>query len=431
MSKRETRSWLSRIKPAVIVALIALVLFNVYAFTRPSMHEPAEVTEWRKGPLVKDHSPYASANSARIFWPVAAGMADAYVLLLVLWRLTLRRRFKTRPPVELAVSTTVLLLVLIGGELTARGIIHAHWYLQYHPDPELYWYNRPNLHRHTDATDTAERTTNSMGFRMDREVSKHKADDEIRIFVVGDSSTFGLGVNDADTYSQVLERELSRELSRPVTVINSGCPGHTSYQGMTLLKRHGLDLQPDLVIWAYNNDPCLDTMVEKDRVSDNRVQVAVQRVLYRSDLYLLFRRVLVDGVYGLRTARYASQYPTEPSDWVRRVSFADFQGYLQEFADVAHGGGAEILYIRMPLNRPMCEIEPIYLTSFDDEYRDYLSEFCHTTGEVCVDFEHPWVEHYDRDRFLPGHLFHPSTSGHELIGRQLTRVIVDKKLVDD
>ena len=411
-------------------ALAALLALHVFAVSRPFLHTPAEVTEWRKGPLVKDHSPYASANSARIFWPVAVGMVDAYLLLLLLWRRVLRRRAGTRPPVEAAVATLALLIVLIGGELTARGLIRQFWYLQYRPDPELYWYNRPNLREHTDATDTAQRTTNSHGFRMDREVSRAKGADEVRVFVVGDSSTFGLGVDDGQTYSAVLERELAQRLGRPVTVINSGCPGHTSYQGMVLLTRYGLDLRPDLVIWAYNNDPCLDTMVETDRVSTNPAQLALQRVLYRSDLYLLFRRVLVDGVYGVRTARFAQRYPSEPSDWVHRIPFEDFRGYLQQFADVAHGAGAEILYVRMPLNRPMCDVEPIYLTSFDDDYRDYLTAFCATTDQHCVDFEHPWLQAYDRDLFLPGHLFHPSASGHEVIGRELARVVVAKGLVD-
>jgi lysophospholipase L1-like esterase len=419
---------LSRI--VAMVALAALLAFHAFALSRPFLHAPAEVTEWRKGPLVKDHSPYATANSARIFWPVAAGMVDAYLLLLLLWRRVLRRKLRTRPPVEAAVATAVLLVVLVGGELAARGVIRQFWYLQYHPDPELYWYNRPNLRQHTDATDTARRTTNSMGFRMDREVSRDKGADEVRVFVVGDSSTFGLGVDDERTYSAVLERELNQRLGRPVTVINSGCPGHTSYQGMILLQRYGLDLQPDLVIWAYNNDPCLDTMLEKARVSDNPTQLAAQRVLYRSDLYLLFRRVLVDGVYGVRTARYAERYPSKPTDWVRRIPFDDFKDYLEQFADVAHGAGAEILYVRMPLNRPMCDVEPIYLTSFDDAYRDHLSTFCATTGQHCVDFEHPWLQAYDPGLFLPGHLFHPSATGHGIIGRELTKVIVEEGLVD-
>ncbi len=412
------------------VALVALLALHAFAISRPFLHAPAEVTEWRKGPLVKDHSPYASANSARIFWPVAVAMLDAYLALLLLWRRVLSRRVNSRPPVEALVATLALLIVLVGGELTARGVIRQFWFLQYRPDPELYWYNRPNLREHTDATDTARRTTNSQGFRMDREVPRDKGAGEVRVFVVGDSSTFGLGVDDDQTYSAVLERELARRLDRPVTVINSGCPGHTSYQGMILLQRHGLDLQPDLVIWAYNNDPCLDTMVEKDRVSDDPARLALQRALYRSDLYLLFRRVLVDAAYGARTARLARRYPTEPSEWVRRIPFEDYKGYLQQFADVTHSAGAEILYVRMPLNRPMCEIEPIYLTSFDDDYRDYLSAFCATARQRCVDFEHAWLQPYDRNRFLPGHLFHPSATGHEIIGRELARVAVDEGLVD-
>ena len=36
----------------------------------------------------------------------------------------------------------------------------------------------------------------------------------------------------------------------------------------------------------------------------------------------------------------------------------------------------------------------------------------------------------DRERVLPGHLFHPSAEGHDLIGRRLTRVILDKELVE-
>ena len=422
------RVQLNRSKAAAAVLIVALLVFHAFAISRPFLHEPADVAEWRKGPLVKDHSPYASANSARIFWPVAAGMVDAYLLLLLLWRRVLRRRLNSRPPVEAVVGTLALLVVLVGGELTARGVIRQFWYLQYHPDPELYWYNRPNLRQHTDATDAAKRTTNSMGFRMDREVPRDKGADEFRVFVVGDSSTFGLGVDDELTYSAVLERELTQRLGRHVTVINSGCPGHTSYQGMILLRRYGLDLQPDLVIWAYNNDPCLDTMAEKERVSDNPAQLAIQRALYRSDLYLLFRRVLVDGVYGARTARSEERYPIEPEDWVRRIPFEDYKGYLQQFADVAHGANAEILYVRMPLNRPMCEIEPIYLTSFDDAYRDYLTAFCATTNQHCVDFEHPWLQSYDSSRFLPGHLFHPSHAGHAIIGRELARVVVEDGL---
>ncbi len=413
-----------------IVGLVGLLAFNVWAFSRPALHQPAEVMEWRKGPLVKDYSPYASANSARIFWPVAAGMVDVYALAMVAWARWGRRRLgRRRPAVELAVSVGAMVLALGAGELAARAVIHQYWYLQYHPDPELYWYNRPDLRDHVDATDKAPRTTNGHGFRMDREVSRRKNPDEVRVFVVGDSSTFGLGVADDQTFSAVLERSLAEMTGRPITVLNSGCPGHTSYQGMILLQRHGIPLGSDIVVWAYNNDSCLDTMAEEDRVSQNRAVVSLQKVLYRLDTYLLFRRVVVDLAYGMRTEEFAARYPQDPSQWVRRIPFDDYRDYLDEFVAVTDEADARMVFVRMPLNRPACEQNPIYYTSFDDEYRDYLSAWCLQSQQVCVDFEHPWDHPYVPGKYLPGHLFHPSATGHREIGQTLASVIVNRGLL--
>jgi len=417
---------------AASVGLLLLVGLNVHAFSRPSRHRAIDVQEWRKGPLVKDYSPYASANSARIFWPVAAGMVDAYVLCLVGWRLGVRRRLR-RPPspaVEASVSLAVLVTVLCGGEIAARSVIRAHWYLQYRPHPELYWYNRPDLRDHRDISDPVPKTTNSLGFRMDREVPRQEREGERRVFVVGDSSTFGLGMRDEQTFSRVLQDELRERGAGDVTVINSGCPGHTSYQGMWLLKEYGIPLGADLVIWAFNNDPCLDTVEEKSRVSQSRAVRGVQRVLYRSDLYLLFRRVILDSRYRWRLQEYSRRFPKDKSRWVKRIPFDDYQVYLRQFAEVTEAAGARMLYVRMPINRPICRIEKIYYTSFDDQYRDYLTRFCTETGAHYVDIEHPWTEAHSPDLYIPGHLFHPSPHGHRLIGEALAEYVLEHRLLD-
>jgi hypothetical protein len=65
-------------------------------------------------------------------------------------------------------------------------------------------------------------TTNALGFR-DREIDlRHKAG--LRILALGDSFTYGWGVDDAEAWPGVLERRL-REQGRDVEVINLGCPG--------------------------------------------------------------------------------------------------------------------------------------------------------------------------------------------------------------
>lgn len=412
----------ARVRRAAVIALaVSLAMLNAYAITRPMWHEPADVLEWRKGPLVKDYSPYASANSARIFWPVAAGMVDAYLAAVFLLQARARRRGARgrSPAATAALSCVVLLAVMVAGELVSRGVIGRWWYLQYRPDPELYWYNRPNLQDHTDVTDPAPRTTNTHGFRMTREVDTPRPDGEYRIFTMGDSSAFGLGVRDEETFPAVLERHLAARADRPVLSINTACPGHTSAQGRILLDRHGVEMEPDLIVWAYNNDPCLDTALDRDRVASSAAVRTIQRGLYRSDLYLLFRRVVLDMVYAGRLEHYRQRYPARQEDWVRRIPFEDYQAYLEGFVETADELGAQILFVRMPLNRPLCQVKPIFLTSFDDGYRDHLSAFCESRGLACVDMEHPFADHYRPGLFLAGHLFHPSNTGHRIVGEAL------------
>lgn len=414
------------------VLLLLLLGVNAYAFSRPWLHEPALVMDWRKGPLVKDYSPYSTNHAGRIIWPVMAGMLDLYLLGMLAYNRWVRRRVNPgrRGWVDGAAACLALLVVFVAGEATTRYVIFKTMYLQYHPDPELFWYNRPNLRNHTDVTDEAYRTTNALGFRMTREVAAKKAKDEYRIFVIGDSSTFGLGVNDAEAYAQVIERTLSKLSGRKVTVINTASPGHTTFQGMVLLKRHGLDMQPDLVLWSYNNDSCLDMVMDKDRIAASPTVRAVQRVLYRSDVYLLARRVVLDAVYGWQLEKYRKLYPKEKNGWVRRVPFEDYKSFLFELLWLGRQRGFHVFFIRMPLNRPMCEQMPIYYTSFDMKYRNYLTDMCQEYQLNCANFESMFDEWSNTpDLYLPGHLFHPSVKGHRIIGEHVARAIFEKGLM--
>lgn len=87
---------------------------------------------------------------------------------------------------------------------------------------------------------------NSTGFR-DEEYSLKKQAGIHRIMVVGDSFTFGSGVNVEDTYCEQLER-LLHNTNSPHEVINCGVIGYDMWQNFEALKRKVLPYQPDLVI---------------------------------------------------------------------------------------------------------------------------------------------------------------------------------------
>jgi len=423
---------LSRKKVTILLVLLGLLLaFNVFAFSYRFFHEESLILEWRKGPLIHRSFPYSTTNAAIIFWPVAAGMADALALVALFW-FVYRRRFAAstrRNMLDMGVSTAALLLTLAGGEVTTRVTIHTHYFNQYRPDPDLNWFNRPLLRDHVDETDRMPKSTNSLGFRGAPEVPAEKQDDEIRIMVVGDSTAFGYGVPDQNTFSQVIEKTLRDKTGKNVTVVNTASPGHTSHQGLRILDRHGELIRPDLLVWSYNNDPCLDVGRDKDRLPDQQTALAIKRQLFKSDLYLIFRRVVLDLMYGWRLEQYQSEMPQEQNGWVKRVPFEDYQEFLEEFHDRLQERGGDVVYLRMPMQRSMVEKRPIYKSSFDDRYRDYLLEFCRQKKGHCIDFEKKFNDIGDIDLFIPGHLFHPSSYGHYLVGTGVADYIIEQGLL--
>ncbi len=94
-------------------------------------------------------------------------------------------------------------------------------------------------------------TTNSQGIRSKREYLKDKPKNTKRIFILGDSLIFGVGVNDNETLASVLEEKLNRQLQEGnhYEVLNLGVTGYTFDNSYVRLKRY-LEFKPDFVIFV-------------------------------------------------------------------------------------------------------------------------------------------------------------------------------------
>jgi hypothetical protein len=117
-------------------------------------------------------------------------------------------------------------------------------------DPELGWTLRPGSSgRYTlaRAYDVAVRI-DSRGLRgPERDLAK--APGTKRILFLGDSFTFGIGVEESDTFARLLE-----DLPR-VETFNAGVAGYGTTQELLWLRREGFAYRPDLVVLAfYTND---------------------------------------------------------------------------------------------------------------------------------------------------------------------------------
>lgn len=96
-------------------------------------------------------------------------------------------------------------------------------------------------------------SNNSLGFRGSREYGPKKPG-EFRLLLLGDSFTYGLGVNDDQTFAYHLEQYL-RAHNLPAEVINAGLPGKGTDAELKLFQTVGVKLHPDLTaICFFSND---------------------------------------------------------------------------------------------------------------------------------------------------------------------------------
>jgi lysophospholipase L1-like esterase len=175
-------------------------------------------------------------------------------------------------------------------------------------------------------------SVNSLGFR-DREPGP-KDPKRYRIAVVGDSFTWGQGIEERDRFSNVLEGFLGARYE----VLNLGIPGHDMPQHLEVLDQ-ALPMRPDFVLLQlYINDFEMPGM-ERPRTYP-LLPEAIDRTMWRSSiLYGLLsgRWVQFQQAIGLVESypHYMDRNLRSPDSPNSRQAF----GMLQQFIDRARKAG--------------------------------------------------------------------------------------------
>ncbi len=106
--------------------------------------------------------------------------------------------------------------------------------------------------------------TNGYGFRGP-EYPYIRKEVVIRILVLGDSFTFGIGINDTDTYCNLLQRKLDSFYGPNRTeVVNFGIPGIGTAQEFLLYNNEGIKYDPDIVIIQFYPNDLEDSVYRPD-----------------------------------------------------------------------------------------------------------------------------------------------------------------------
>lgn len=94
--------------------------------------------------------------------------------------------------------------------------------------------------------------TNRDGQRAPIEYPRPKPEGTFRILLLGDSQTFGQGVEYEETFGHLIERALQSEHPDVrIEVINAGVDGYNLYQEIAYLAADGLSFEPDVIIVLF------------------------------------------------------------------------------------------------------------------------------------------------------------------------------------
>src|SRR3989338_4379423 len=193
-------------------------------------------------------------------------------------------------------------------------------------------------------------TINSLGMRdYEHKIAKNGAE---RILALGDSFTYGYGVELNETYSKVLESELKKGAKQQYEVLNAGyASGYSPDTYLLYLKKEGIKFRPDIVIVGFTigNDI---TDLFKNRVIEDKESIRI----VSEDYY-------VDEDNRLRKPSYYKKS--------RPIAFLNINSHFFIFAKnnfVSIRGGVDKFFQKQSKNNDVYDVE------YDEELKGKWDE---------------------------------------------------------
>lgn len=229
----------------------------------------------------------------------------------------------------------------------------------------------------------------------------------LRMITLGDSSVYGVMVEDAEVFSSVAARDLQSMLRQPVEAINGGVPGYSSEQARRLYTHRLADLQPDVVVIAT-------------LWSDSQPGPAPDAIRFGSEGNVVQTVARFSNIFRLLEGLLMGWRPVEQVGWMlspgaegRRVPLPAYRENLRELASLAKSAGALPVFLVLPSDR---DLGPTELEAPRPAYRTAMREEAKRAGAVLV--QTPTLFHGGtQDLFFDD--VHPTAQGHAIIGRAL------------
>lgn len=294
---------------------------------------------------------------------------------------------------------------------------------------------------------------NSQGIRENFDIPDKKEEKEFRILIIGDSNTFGYGVNLKDSYPKQLEvflreDEKVRETNFNYRVINAGVPGRNIEELKKFVFHYALNFKPDLLILGlFINDiepsyfivsggkdvrrpPFYPSEFNQPLIGGRILPESIKEILRKySKIYLYFESTYSNLRFFLGLDKPNDYLKKEFSD-LKHLSSNDplvIKKYeimmqdilkIQRFLDLHN---IKFLTIILPF-RSQVEIKEA-----SDNIQTNLTKFFKKNEIMFVDLLPNLKENKNRNLYLPND-GHPNKLGHQIIAEVIYKFLISDRI---
>ncbi len=263
------------------------------------------------------------------------------------------------------------------------------------------------------------------GFRIGEPVATA---DALTIIALGESTTFGWGVGNADTYPAQLQALFAAQ-GQAVRVVNAGVPSYSSSQVLRYLQAIVEDQPPDAVLinilW---NDVWYSTVLN---------WYPALLVYQQPPLWL--SRLLQHSALVRALVLQAPPDQEQPVDQFNAAALAHYQENLQAMVELAADYGVALGFVEPPFSPDL--MPPEGLNEFHVRYTkpfflDTANQYRAALQEVAADYNVPVIDH--RLSLTQGgspaalflDLLHPTAEGNRLMAEDVlmgVQLLIDRR----
>ncbi len=268
---------------------------------------------------------------------------------------------------------------------------------------------------------------NSIGFRG-AEISKVKPTNTFRILIFGDSSSFGWGVDQNDTFYYILKDKLSKLFpDKNIEIGNFAIPGDSSEYGKLIVEKFLPQYDPDLVIFGFGaNDAKLTYIRHSQQVDQFKANSFSQNIRFYASYSSLYRSL--ESLFKPKSGKPAKLQKTNA------VSTGRYTKNLKYMSSLSKDQNAQVLILNLctpgdyaAYAKKLAEKKKINYLNGQSYLVEKIPEI--KNKSLYPDIVNNMEAHYrnelsnDDTLYITSDGCHPNQLGHRIIADKMTEII--------